>query len=262
MDGRPGAESSYVERNAGRHKPLIETKNLFSYREPMSPHLAAILAPDLVSVPSTGCKLSLTPQPFPKTNDALISSISDYITTTQSALPTSSSISNRPSAMYIETAGGVHSPALHPPHTQSTFLRPLRLPSVLVASPHLGGISTTLSSYESLLIRGYSISAVLCLHDGYYRNHEFLREYFAERGIKFWEVAAPPKREGTREEDAVRLGQWYDRVEATGNGNVGDVAEWLDEEHLMRIEKLDGMPERTLSSVWWPFTQHGLVRYH
>jgi dethiobiotin synthetase len=43
-----GAHCSYVERNTGRHKDLIETKNLYSYREPMSPHLAAILAPDLV----------------------------------------------------------------------------------------------------------------------------------------------------------------------------------------------------------------------
>jgi len=41
---------------------------------------------------------------------------------------------------------------------------------------------------------------------------------------------------------------------------VGACADWLDEEHLLRMEKLDGMPERTLSSVWWPFTQHGLVR--
>lgn len=122
------------------------------------------------------------------------------------------------------------------------------------------------------MIRGYSVSAVLCLHDGYYRNHEFLREYFGDRGVRFWEVEAPPKREGTREEDAVRLGRWYDRVEgaqsggmgepggAGGAGGVEECAAWLDEEHLARITKLDGMAERTLESVWWPFTQHGLVR--
>ena len=162
--------------------------------------------------------------------------------------------------MFIETAGGVHSPALHTPHTQSTFLRSLILPSILIASPQLGGISTTLTSYESLILRGYSISAVLCLQDGYYRNHEFLQEYFNERGIKFWDVDPPPPKQGTREEDSVRLGEWYEDVEGMGVGKVGECAEWLEEEHQKRIETLDGMPERTLQSVWWPFTQHGLVR--
>ena len=160
--------------------------------------------------------------------------------------------------MYVETAGGVHSPALHPPHTQATFLRPLRLPAILIASPHLGGISTTLASYESLLLRGYSISAVLCLHQPYYRNHEFLRDYFRERGVGFWTIDAPPDKTGTVEEDAQRLGEWFAQVEGEQAG-VGGVEEWLEREHEERVEKLDGMAERTMSSVWWPFTQHGLV---
>jgi dethiobiotin synthetase/adenosylmethionine--8-amino-7-oxononanoate aminotransferase len=130
---------------------------------------------------------------------------------------------------------------------------------VLIASPHLGGISTTLASYESLLLRGYSISAVLSLNDDYYRNHHFLSDYFAERGVKFWNITSPPKKEGTREEDAVRLGEWYDSVEKGGESGVKDCVDWLDLEHQERIRKLDGMPERTLQSVWWPFTQHGLV---
>jgi dethiobiotin synthetase/adenosylmethionine--8-amino-7-oxononanoate aminotransferase len=33
----------------------------------------------------------------------------------------------------------------------------------------------------------------------------------------------------------------------------------LEREHEERIENLGGMAERTLDSVWWPFTQHGLV---
>ena len=102
---------------------------------------------------------------------------------------------------------GVHSPALHPPHTQSTFLRSLRLPAILIASPHLGGISTTIASYESLLLRGYSISAVLCLHQPYYQNHEFLTEYFADRDIPLYTVNAPPEKYGTVEEDRIRLGK-------------------------------------------------------
>ena len=162
--------------------------------------------------------------------------------------------------MYIETAGGVHSPALHPPHTQSTSLRSLRIPSVLVASPHLGGISTTLTSYESLLMRGYSISAVLCLHQPYYRNHEFLQEYFEDKGVKFYTVDAPPEKYGEVHEDLQRLEEWYGRIAGDRQGGIGDVVEWLQVEHEERIKQLDGMAERTLDSVWWPFTQHGLVR--
>ena len=176
--------------------------------------------------------------------------------------------------VYVETAGGVHSPSLHPPHTQSTSLRSLRLPSILIASPHLGGISNTLTSYESLILRGYSISAVLCLRDSgeYYRNYEFLSQYFAEQGIKFWDVPAPPPREGKVEEDGVRLERWYENLSQdvepfkdSSNGLGKDLGaiqscvDWLDEEHQDRIRELDGMAERTLSSVWYPFTQHAIV---
>lgn len=163
--------------------------------------------------------------------------------------------------MYLETAGGVHSPALHPPHTQSTFLRPLRLPAILIASPHLGGISTTLTSYESLILRGYTISAVLCLHQPYYRNHEFLGEYFLDRKVGFFTVDAPPEKYGTVGEDAARLREWYSHMEGV-KGGVGDAEEWLQREHQERVKELDGMAERTMESVWWPFTQHGLVCPH
>jgi dethiobiotin synthetase/adenosylmethionine--8-amino-7-oxononanoate aminotransferase len=80
-------------------------------------------------------------------------------------------------------------------------------------------------------------------------------------------VRAPPERHGTVEEDAVRLGKWYSEVERTGagegdnGGGVADAAKWLEQEHIERIQGLDGMASRTMESVWWPFTQHGLVRH-
>lgn len=85
-----------------------------------------------------------------------------------------------------------------------------------------------------------------------------MADYFGERGIKFWDVPPPPEKEGTVREDRARLGEWYDRIQAPGEG-AAEVAEWLDREHQERIGRLEGMPERTLKSVWWPFTQHGLV---
>ncbi|ORX39656.1 pyridoxal phosphate-dependent transferase [Kockovaella imperatae] len=238
----PDSESdvSYVLRNAGDHRKMIKAENLYQYREPMSPHLAARLARDL---------------PFPKENDILVRAVTSSIQSFKSQIGSSKG------SVFVETAGGVHSPALHPPHTQSTFLRPLRLPSILIASPHLGGISTTLTSYESLLVRGYSISAVLCLQDreNYYRNHEFLSEYFGERGIKCWSVPPPPEKRGTLQEDTTRLGEWYESLETDHESGVSACVDWLEKEHGDRIEELDGMAERTLNTVWYPFTQHGIV---
>lgn len=39
--------------------------------------------------------------------------------------------------------------------------RPLRLPAILVADAKLGGISTSLSAYETLLSRGYDVPFVV-----------------------------------------------------------------------------------------------------
>ena len=41
------------------------------------------------------------------------------------------------------------------------MLRPLRLPCLLVGDPRLGGISSTISAYESLLLRGYDVDVVV-----------------------------------------------------------------------------------------------------
>ncbi|KGB80282.1 dethiobiotin synthase [Cryptococcus deuterogattii 99/473] len=236
------SDTSYVQRNTKPYSSYISTHNLYQYREPMSPHLAAQLAPDL---------------PFPKTNEELVRGIEAH------ANKCLQQLDGQDGCLFVETAGGVHSPALHLPHTQSTFLRSLRLPSVLVASPHLGGISTTVSAYESLLLRGYSLSAVLCLHDSYYRNHTFLEEYFRDRGIGYWTIKPPPEKYGTVEEDGVRLEQWYKEVEKSfegeQGGGVGAAARWLEKGHKRRIEELGEMPQRTLDSVWWPFTQHQLI---
>lgn len=99
---------------------------------------------------------------------------------------------------------------------------------------------------------------MLCLEHDYYRNHEFLSDYFGERGIKFWSLPPPPERHGTVQEDAQRLAEWYASIEREGQGATAS-AEWLDVEHERRLAELQGMPQRTLDSVWWPFTQHGLV---
>lgn len=161
-------------------------------------------------------------------------------------------------------APGVHSPGLHAPLTQADALRPLRLPTLLVAAPQLGGISTTLSAYESLLLRGYTVEGVLCLKDPYYQNEDFLEPYFRDRGIGFWTFEKPHEKSAAKSavEDVLMLDDYYlklDRGGAEGEATMRDVARVLEDRHFERIKELETMPRRTLDQVWWPFTQHGLV---
>lgn len=44
--------------------------------------------------------------------------------------------------------------------------RPFRLPAVLVGDGRLGGISSTISAYESLKLRGYDVVAVVLEDQG------------------------------------------------------------------------------------------------
>lgn len=61
-------------------------------------------------------------------------------------------------------------------------------------------------------------------------------------------------------EDGLRLEEYYKSLEQDGrNGGMLEVARRLEEMHGERMRGLESMPERTMSKVWWPFTQHGLV---
>lgn len=44
---------------------------------------------------------------------------------------------------------------------QADCWRPLRLPGILVGDSRLGGISTTISAYETLSLRGYDIPVIV-----------------------------------------------------------------------------------------------------
>lgn len=148
--------------------------------------------------------------------------------------------------------------------------RPLRLPTILIASPHLGGISTTLSAYESLLLRGYDIDALLCLEEEYYANWKYFSRWSEEKGIPFGMVrppAAPPASADTspeeRQRDMEHMKDFYagisDQDVPAGN-RVHDVIARLDERHDARLAALDSLPKRTRDHVWWPFVQHSLTK--
>lgn len=160
--------------------------------------------------------------------------------------------------MYVETAGGVHSPVLSG-SSQLDAYRPLRLPTVLVADSRLGGISATIAAYESLLMRGYDLDQVLIFKDDYYRNYEYLQPYFAERGVRLDALPAPPERHADDAENFKITDAFYASITPESRkGGMFDVVKHLDACHEKRLDELESMPRRTLDSVWWPFVQHGL----
>ena len=132
---------------------------------------------------------------------------------------------------------------------------------MLIGDSKLGGISSTIASYESLLIRGYIIDAVLLFRDEYYRNWEYLKKYFQERGIFLATVISPPARLSKPSEDFVATENYYDDiVSADDEDGVPRIVEHLDACHTRRLQELESLPRRSLRHFWWPFVQHGLVK--
>ena len=158
------------------------------------------------------------------------------------------------------TLSGVHSPTLSGT-TQLDSYRPLFLPTILVGDSRLGGISSTISAYESLLLRGYIVDTILLFKDPYYRNWEYLEPYFAEHGIKVSAVDPPPPREADTNQNFITTEEYYRKLVSNDDtGGLLRVVEHLDQRHEERIKELHSMPRRALNTVWWPFVQHGLIK--
>ncbi|KAH8991362.1 PLP-dependent transferase [Lactarius hatsudake] len=238
------ADDEHVKRYAGLHGDLVNAHCLYRFDEPVSPHLAANMAAD-----GRGTGNVVVP-----TDEAFTTSIASHIRECASDL-------TERAHMYVETAGGVHSPTLSGT-TQLDSYRPLFLPTVLVGDSRLGGISSTISAYESLLLRGYAVESIILFKDEYYRNWEYLESYFAEHGVRVTAVAPPPPREADPNKDFIATEDYYRKIASDDGGADGlaDVIEYLDSRHDGRIKELETMPRRTLETVWWPFVQHGLVK--
>ncbi|RIA90202.1 pyridoxal phosphate-dependent transferase [Glomus cerebriforme] len=207
---------------------LIKFKTLFKYEKPVSPHLAADN-----SIPS---------------DENVLNKIKDYVSECYNE-----SLNNG-GRLFLETAGGVSSPVMSGT-IQSEFYRVLRLPTILVGDSNLGGISTTLSSYESLLIRGYDIPIILLFNNENYNNHLFIEKYFNENQNssiitpKIFSIQLPPKKECN---DLTEYFQSNDE-------NFKHVIDKLEEWHENRFNRFDEMERKAKETVWWPFTQHDKV---
>lgn len=128
---------------------------------------------------------------------------------------------------------------------------------LLVADSRLGGISSSISAFESLLIRGYDVHSVLLFEDDYYQNHEYLRAFFAKKNIPLVAFPAPPMRpEGqdgpARDEEAMSM--YYEQV--SRRSDVTGLLETLETKSAARIEELESMGSRAHETIWYPFTQH------
>lgn len=158
----------------------------------------------------------------------------------------------------VETAGGVHSPGPNG-NSQADLYRPLRLPIVLIADSRLGGISSSISAYESLLLRGYDIHSVLLFRDDYYQNHEYLNAYFQKKSIPLVPLAPPPSKPvsldaGSLARDEEAMAGYYGRVAQTTD--IEGLLDQLTTKNLERIDRLEAMASRAHDTIWYPFTQH------
>ncbi|KAJ7727212.1 PLP-dependent transferase [Mycena metata] len=227
------ADDEHIRRYCGAPQDKVHTDCLYRFHVPVSPHLAAQIA-------AGGEADKIVP------DDTFLNSISSYVRRCASRV-------SGPAHLYLETAGGVHSPTLSGV-TQLECYRPLFLPTILVGDSRLGGISATISAYESLLLRGYIIDSILLFRDQYYRNSEFLTPYFAERGIEVTAVDAPPPKAVDPAENLASTERYYESL------NLLPVVQNLDVRHQQRLAELDSMPRRSIDTFWWPFVQHGLVK--
>lgn len=155
----------------------------------------------------------------------------------------------------IETAGGVLSPG--PSGTpQADIFRPMRLPVVLVGDHRLGGIASTISAAESLIIRGYDIDAVICFDDGgKYENSQYLQGHFDKMGILAFELPWIPDLVGLSEiEEKEAMRGYYDTW--SRQGRMFKVARRIIDRHIERLASMNNLARRTKKSIWHPFTQH------
>ncbi|XVF47724.1 hypothetical protein PTKIN_Ptkin03bG0133900 [Pterospermum kingtungense] len=146
----------------------------------------------------------------------------------------------------VEPAGGVASPG--PSGTlQCDLYRPLRFPGILVGDGRLGGISGTISAYESLQLRGYDVVAIV-IEDHGLENELPLMSYLHNRVPV---LVVPPIPQDTSND----LMEWFDDSHNVFN-SLKDI---MLEAYLKRIQRFNEMSKRAGDVFWWPFTQHKLV---
>ncbi|CAN4106517.1 unnamed protein product [Withania somnifera] len=125
--------------------------------------------------------------------------------------------------------------------------RPFRFPAILVGDGRLGGISGTISAYESLKLRGYDVDAVV-FEDYGLVNEGPLSSYLQKR-VPVLVLPSIPK------EMSNNLMEWFQEALSTFHS----LDEIMQSAFLERTSRLRNMPRKARDTFWWPFTQHKLV---
>lgn len=138
---------------------------------------------------------------------------------------------------------------------QADLYAPLRVPVIFIGDPKLGGISQTISAFESLKLRGYDVESILLFRDEQYQNYSYLTDYFAKgHGIPVNSLEQPPARVEDVRADAKALSQYYD--EMSSSKVIKHTLDHLHDRHLARISRLQTMSRDAHNIIWYPFTQH------
>ncbi|KAG9296819.1 hypothetical protein G9A89_002216 [Geosiphon pyriformis] len=157
--------------------------------------------------------------------------------------------------LFIETTGGVNTPFLTGT-LQCDFYRPLRLPAILICDGKDGGVSTTISAFESLSLRGYDVVLILMFKHPEFSTHTFLKNYFPkhfrDKRIFIAALPHPPLYTQSREGDLTPLVQYFEET----HSDFINILQHLDNWHHMRFKYFREMEQLTRDKFWWSFTQN------
>ncbi|KAG4442516.1 hypothetical protein IFR05_002016 [Cadophora sp. M221] len=213
------------DRHLTRFSPETKTSCLYQFDEAVSPHIAA---------------RSSKPPSDSQVQEQVVGQLASCA---QSGAGT----------ILVETAGGVHSPTPSG-SSQADLFRPLRLPVCLVADHRLGGISASISAFESLHIRGYDLDLILQFEESKYQNHNYLRTFFEKKDILELSLPLPPPQGQTQEKDIEQMSEYYEKMSKLDQ--VDETISKLSEKHASRIKNLEEMSSKAYGQIWYPFTQH------
>ncbi|OTA98657.1 hypothetical protein M426DRAFT_104409 [Hypoxylon sp. CI-4A] len=224
-----GPDDEADDRHLQKYAPGVSRNTLIQYDLAMSPHAAA--------------KGKLIPS-----DKELLAKIYQFA---------SRKAVDGPGWLFIETAGGVHSPGPSST-TQADLYTALRCPVILIADSKLGGISLTISAFESLKLRGYDVESILVFQDSEYDNETYLRDYFTTHyGIPVMSLPKPPPRGQNADSDMKVMSQYY--KEQGQSTAARSILNQLNQKHKARIERLESMADSAYKHIWYPFTQHKLI---
>lgn len=228
-NGRWSSRAAHGDETPPAAASTFKATTLWSWLHAVSPHMAA------------------AEEGFPVSDSALLGGVANSLAAfSQAFIGSEAAAHGFHKWAIMETAGGVASPG--PSGTlQCDLYRSLRLPGLLVGDGKLGGISSTITTYESLLSRGYDIDAIVLL-DHQLRNEDQLLAYLHHRLPVVVLPSIPQDANDDLTHWFIQSGRLFSQLQLQ-----------LEAAYTKRISRLRDMQKKAGQFLWWPFTQHSLV---